>query len=469
MRYACTALMFLSLAANPVQAQSGAGRIYVQRIEFVGTEHIDDEVLRRQLLQLEGTYLNTVALEQSRIRLERLPYVESARVDLVPVAGTTDQTDIKITVTASPARRYGIGGGYSESQRASINGYFINDNLLGTGQRFAARAETSEIRKAVDLSHTNPFAHANGVSRTVALAFRDIDQLTADTSELDANVLAGRVEYQYRIAERQSVRAGISLQDAELVTGSLTSDQLLEWVTSNGDSGNRNGLPATDYLTAELLLGWHYDSRDGSVFATSGMEQLFALRVSVPGSDVDYVTAEYELDKYWPIAGGWTARFGAKFGYGAGYGSDTSTLPPNLHWFAGGPNTIRGYRENRLGPRDSLGNPYGGNLLVSARAEFITPLPEKWSERLQLALFYDVGNVFSTEDLSFLDDDGLPLDYGFEFSELRHSTGVAARVRLPVGIVGLSYGIPIDADERNPNRFLRDDIERFQVTIGVEF
>ena len=130
---------------------------------------------------------------------------------------------------------------------------------------------------------------------------------------------------------------------------------------------------------------------------------------------------------------------------------------------------MRGYRENRLGPKDSLGNPYGGNLLVSARAELITPLPEKWSKRLQLALFYDVGNVFSTEDLRFLDDEGLPVDYGFEFSELRRSTGIAARVLLPVGIVGLSYGIPIDADENNPNRFLRDDIERFQVTIGVEF
>lgn len=468
-RYIGYVWVLLALAANVAVAQSAAGRIYVQRIEFSGTEHIDDEVLRRQLLQYEGTYLNTVALEQSRLRLERLPYVESARVELEPVVGATDQTNIKITVSESPARRYGIGGGYSESQRASVNGHFINDNLLGTGQRFAARIETSEIRTAADLSYTNPFAHPDGVSRTFALAFRNIDQLTADTSEFEVNVLAGRLEYQYQIAERQSVRVGISLQDAELVAGPLASDQLLDWVSDNGSSSERNGFPTTDYLSGELLFGWHYDSRDGPVFPTSGLEQLLAVRVSVPGSDVNYYTAEYELSRYWPLTGGWVAKFDTRLGYGASYGSDTSTLPPNLNWFAGGPNSVRGYRENRLGPKDSLGNPYGGNLFTAARLELITPLPEKWSNKLQLALFYDVGNVFSTEGQRFLDDDGQPLDYGFEFSELRHSAGIAAKVLLPVGILGLSYGLPIGADEDNPNRFLRDDIERFQITIGVEF
>ena len=97
------------------------------------------------------------------------------------------------------------------------------------------------------------------------------------------------------------------------------------------------------------------------------------------------------------------------------------------------------------------------------------PLPEKWQKNIRLGLFYDIGNVFSTENVSFLDDDGQSLDYGFEFSELRQSVGIAAKILIPLGVLRLSYGVPINAEDDNPNRFLRDDIERFQIAIGVEF
>ena len=457
------------LMSFELPAQVGDGRIYVRRIEFLGTNRIDDQVLRRELLQLEGTHINTVALEQSRLRLERLPYIERAQVTQRPVKHAPDQVDVLITITEAPARRYGGGGGYSESHRASLHGYFVNENILGTGQRFAARIEASEFRTAAEVLHSDPYAQPNGISRTIAISSRRIDQLTADTSELEANLTAGLLEYGYHVAETQAIRFGLSLQDAELITGPLASDQLVDWVRNNGNSTVQGNESSTDYLTAQFLFGWHYDTRDKKVFPSHGLEQLLSFKTAVPGSEVEFYVVDYELSKYWPLNGRWTAKMGVKLGFGAKYGSKTSSLPPNLNWFAGGPNSVRGYRENRLGPKDSLGNPYGGNLFVSAQFELMMPLPEKWQKHLRIGFFYDIGNVFSTENVSFLDDDGQSLDYGFEYSELRQSVGIAAKILIPLGVLRLSYGVPINAEDDNPNRFLRDDIERFQIAIGVDF
>ena len=459
----------LILAPHLVQAQAGDGRIYVNRIVFLGTERTDDKVLRRELLQLEGTHIDTVALEESRLRLERLPFVKRAEVRQAPVNGAPDQVDLLITITETPAREYRVGGAYSESLRVSGFAYFVNDNLLGTGQRLFARIDGSEFHTALRLSHTDRHAHPKGISRTAGFASRRFDQLTADTTELDGDLIRASLEYGYPAAERQSIRLGLAMQDAELKTGSLTSTQLESWIQNNGNPDVQGNISSTDALFAEFLLGWSRDTRDREVFPGSGSEQRASLQFAVPGSDIEYYSVDYELNKFWSLAGGWTAINRTRLSFGTAYGSNTTSLPPNLNRFAGGANSVRGYRENRLGPKDSLGNPYGGNLLFSNQLELMFPLPEKWQRRTRMGLFYDVGNVFSTEDVSFLDDAGATLDYSFDVSELRHSAGIAAQVLIPLGLLRLSYGIPLNADENNPNRFLRDDVERFQVTIGVSF
>ena len=461
--------LLLVLVPSLVQAQVGDGRLYVNRIVFLGTDQIDDHVLRRELLQLEGTHIDTAALEQSRQRLERLPYVERAQVAQVPVKGASDQVDLHITISEAPAREYRVGGAFSESARLSGFGYLVNENVLGTGQRLFARVGGSEIRRAVQVSHTDRYARLDGISRTTEFSSIHFDQLTADTTELEGDSVRGSLEYGYRIAERQSVRIGVGVQDTQLRTGALASTQLEDWVSNNGDTDLSGSEPSTNTLIGEFLFGWHHDTRDREIFPSSGIEQRLGVKLAVPGSEIEHYTVKYELNKYWSLNRGWTVMNSTNLGFGAKYGSDTTLLAPNLNWFAGGPNSVRGYRENRLGPRDSLGNPYGGNLLVSNQLELMVPLPEKWQRHTRIGFFYDVGNVFSTEDVSFLDDAGEELDYSFDFSELRHSAGISARILTPLGLLRLSYGIPLNAEDDHPNRFLRDDIERFQISVGVSF
>jgi len=469
MRYLSLLAFLIVLMPPLLQAQAGDGRIYVRRIEFLGTDRINDKVLRRELRQAEGTHINTVALEQSRLRLERLPYVERAQITQRPVKGAPDQVDVLITITEAPARQYRFGGAYSESLRLTGYGYFINENLFGTGQRFFARLDVSEFHTAAQLSHTDPYARPTGISRTIAIEWRDIDQLTADTSELEADLTRARLEYGYQIAERQAIRLGLALQDAEIIAGPFASDQLLDWVRNNGNPTVQSNQSSTDYLNVDFLFGWHHDTRDKKIFPDRGLEQLLNLKIAVPGSEIEYYTIDYALSKYWPLRRGWTAKLNTQLGYGAKYGSKTTSLAPNLNWFAGGPNSVRGYRENQLGPKDSLGNPYGGNLFVATQFELLMPLPRKWQGHTRIGFFYDIGHVFSTENISFLDDDGQSLDYDFDFSELRQSVGIAAKIRIPLGVLRLSYGVPLNADHDDPNRFLRDDIDRFQIDIRVDF
>jgi outer membrane protein insertion porin family len=447
------------LAVSPGDAQQSADRIYVRRIEFRGVTRTNDEVLRRELRQLEGTFLNPAALEESRIHLERLPSVARATVAVVPVQGSDNVTDVVVTITEEPTRRYGVGGGYASSLGTSAHGYFVNDNLFGSGQQMSIAMDVSELGSIAEISHTNPYAFDAGVSRTIGFVSRGIEQLTADTSSIDADLVEGRLEYGYALSPVQNVRLGLALRSTSLDAGPGTSAQLTSWIAANGEPIVTGGAPSTGFDELDLTLRWRRDTRNHESFPDAGLEQSIDFRAALPASEVEYFTLRYDATRYWTVGRQWTlsAHGAAAFGDSLG---ETTALPPYLNWFAGGPSTVRGFRG--LGPDDSLGNPYGGNLLAAGQVDLRTAWPRRWSSWLRSGFFLDAGNVFSTDDTLFFDAGGNPLDHGFSASELRASAGIAADLLLPFGTVRLSYGLPLNAEEG-------DREERFQVSFGVDF
>jgi outer membrane protein insertion porin family len=435
--------------------------------------------------------LNTTALERSLARLERLPYVASAAASLQPVDGNLELVDVQIRIVEAPARRYGIGGAYSGALRSRLHGYFINENVLGTGQRLELRAEGNELFFAGYFSHTDPYARLAGVSRTLGLAQRRIDRLTVDASRLDTDMTSARLEYAYRVAEpagaadadlppRPStafditgdtwLSFGLELISADVTAAAAASDQLRRFVAAVDDGAAMAGAPLrASFMTADFLLQWRNDTRDVETFPTSGRQQSLALRSTLAGSEVAYYRIDYDATRYWRLGGRWTAALTTRLGIGGAYEDALPSLPPYMNWLAGGPATVRGYRDGTLGPRDSGGRPYGGDLLVAAQAEWLTPWPRRWEERVRSGFFYDVGNAFAAGDTAFFDEAGAPLDYGFDASELRHSIGLVARFRIPLGVLSVSYALPLDADTDAASVFRRDDVERLQLTIGVNF
>ncbi len=447
-------------------------RVYVRRINFNGIDSVADEVLRREMRQLEGGYLSNTLVDRSKVRLQRLPYIEEVAVDTTPVPGSPDLVDVNFDLKYGLPGQFGGGLGYSESQKLILNGNFVHSNFLGTGNRVAAEINSGRFSTAYSLSYTDPYRTIDGVRRTLSLGYRDITQFTSSSSDFSTETITAGIDYGYPISEFQTLSFGLALQDAELVASTFSTRQAQEWVLNNGNSstedlGNGNSLFLTDFTTYELVGGWTYDSRNRAFFADRGMRQRFIASATVPGSEVEYYTLRYDFLRYFPITRNWIVSLNAEFAFGEGLNA-TTALPPYKQFYAGGPGSVRGFAESDLGPVDSFGNPYGGNLLAASQLELIIPVPEKWRGRTRFSLFYDIGNVFNTGEVAFTDRLGDPIAYEYEFDQLKQSVGISAEWLAPLGLFRFSYAYPLNA-ESSTDRLFGDRVERFQFSIGNAF
>ena len=457
-------------------------RIYVRNINFDGIDQVNDEVLRREVRQMEGAYLSNQLLDRSKIRLQRLPYLETVDFETVPVPGVSDQVDVVFDIEYGLPGQFGGGLGYSETQKLLLNGNFTHTNFMGTGNRVSADINSSRFQNLYSLSYTDPYVTMDGVRRTVSLSYRDFEQFNDSSSDLSTETLTAALEYSYPLSEFQSISLGMALQRARLVAsesdqGQFSTQQAIDWIRQNGDAqiteindpffGDLT-VYTSEFDTYELIAGWGFDSRNRALFADRGSRHRLSFAYAVPGSDVEYWTFRYDGVKLVPLWGQWTLSFSADLAFGEGLGA-TTALPPYKLFRTGGPGSVRGFREFDLGPRDSFGRPYGGNILVTGQAELFLPMPERFRGRGRAALFYDIGNVFSNGEIAFTDRLGADLiDYSFDTEDLKQSVGVAVEWLAPLGLFRFSYAFPLN-DFGGNDRIFGDDVERFQFTIGQAF
>ena len=272
------------------------------------------------------------------------------------------------------------------------------------------------------------------------MAYRDITQYTSGASDFSTETFTASVEYGYPITEFQRLIYGVNWQESNLLADSCSSSS----GHSNGcrtmaAASRRTWAAATIYGTYfssfDLVVGWIFDSRNRALFADRGARHRLTLSSTIPGADVEYYTVNYTGAQFVPLGRYFTLAFNLDMGFGDSFGN-TTAIVPYRNYFAGGPDTVRGYKENFLGPRDSFGNPYGGNLLMAAQTELILPIPEKWRSRSRFTLFFDVGNVFSTGGVDFRAPDGItPINYDFDLGNLKQSVGISASVACAPGAV----------------------------------
>jgi outer membrane protein insertion porin family len=456
-------------------------RVYVRNITFSGSNRINDEVLRREMRQLEGGWLSNTSLERSKQRVQRLPYVKNVSFETTPVTGSPDQVDVAFKVEEGPSAQLGGGIGYSETYKFQLNGSYTDANFLGTGQRISVELNGGAFSKVYSLQHTNPYTSIDGVSRTESVTYRDVTQFVSSSSNFSSKTVSGGVTWDYPLTEYQYLRVGGSIDSSQLLTNSQGSAlQAQQWVQQNGhpyqriahddSTNNEYVFYGTNFKAAEALVGWGWDTRNRTLFADRGMRQTVSLSTTIPGSDVQYWVGNYSFLRYVPIYGPVAYSFSFTLDYGAPLGS-TTALPPYRNYFAGGPDDIRGFRESRLGPKDQFGNPYGGNMKVVNRNELILPMPAKWRSTARVSLFYDMGNVFSTsKDLKFYGPDTATVDnYNFAFKDLKRSTGISVQWLAPLGLFRFSLGLPLNAKHSDGATTWGDETEVFQFSIGQAF
>jgi len=415
-------------------------RVYVRRINITGNTRTRDQVLRREMRQMESGWYASEKVKMSRERLQRLGYFEDVTLETPAVPGATDQVDVNVKVNEKSSGAFLAGVGFSQSQGVVFNSSITEKNFFGTGKQVTLAFNNSDVNTNYQLSYLNPYYTIDGVSRGFNLDYRETDFDEFDSADYLTDTLTVGGSLGIPTNEFDRIRLNLDLRDTDFKLGSTASDEIKDFITDNGNS----------YLDFILSASWRHDSRDKSIFPTRGGVQSVSAQVTIPGSDLSYYKLSYRNKHYFPLSKTFTLALNADIGYGEAYG-DTSKLPFFENYFAGGGRSVRGFENNSLGPRDSQDDPLGANMKIVGNAELIFPAPiDAFKDTARLGLFFDIGNVFDT-------DESDP-----EFDDLRSSVGLSASWLSPVGALTFSYGFPL-------NEETGDETESFQFNLGSTF
>ena len=288
-------------------------RAYVRSMNFNGTTGINDDVFRREMRQMEGGYLSNAAVERSKQRLQRLPFIEKVEVETNPVPGTPDLVDVNYEIKEGLPGQFGGGIGYSESQSVLLNGSFVHTNFMGTGNRVAAEINAGAYSKVFSFSHTDPYTHDRRRVAHDLGGFRELDQFTSSSSDFETETGTLAVDYGWPITEFQSLRAGFAAQRSDLFTdpnsqraaGARLGAEQRQYRTPRSAM---IGIPpiaytyyGTKFDTFELSIGWAFDSRNRAIFADRGARHRLNASYTLPGSDVEYYALNYDYLQFLPI------------------------------------------------------------------------------------------------------------------------------------------------------------------------
>ncbi|MEX6501139.1 outer membrane protein assembly factor BamA [Pseudomonas zhanjiangensis] len=443
-------------------------RAYVNRINFRGNTKTEDEVLRREMRQLEGGWASTYLIDQSKTRLERLGFFKEVNVETPQVPGTDDQIDVNYSVEEQASGSITASVGFAQNAGLILGGSITQNNFLGTGNKVSVGLTRSEYQERYNFGFVDPYWTKDGVSLGYNAFYRttDYDELDTDVSSYAVDSYGVGASIGYPISETSRLSYGLTLQQDDINTGVYTVDEIFDFLEQEGDS----------YLNLKASVGWSESTLNRGVMATRGHSQSLVFETTVPGSDLAFYKLDYQGQIFKALTDRYTLRFHTQLGYGDSYGS-TEQLPFYEHYYAGGFGSVRGFEDNSLGPRSTpsrgaavTGNtgtladpdqdplPFGGNVLVQGGVELLFPMPFVKDQRsLRTAFFWDVGNVFDTSCGSTQADCG-SIDAG----QLASSVGLGLTWISALGPLSFSLAMPVVKPDDA-------DTQVFQFSLGQTF
>ena len=413
-------------------------RVYVRRINFKGNVDTRDEVLRREMRQMEGAWMSNRAVLRSKERLDRLGFFEQVSVDTPPVPGTSDQVDLEIEVVEVPSGNLSFGAGLSQDSGVILSSELSHRNFLGSGNRLSLAFNNSRSRRNYAFSWFNPYYTADGISRGIEGAYRITDASERNLADYSLDDLSGGFSFGFPVSEYDAV-------DLRVI-GSLTGFESAE--NASDEIQDFEELFGSRFSSLRTEVSWSTDSRDNIILPTRGSLSAISAEVGIPPGDLTYYKVTLRHQRFLPLPGDFIFAFDGEVGYGDGYG-DIADLPLTRNFYAGGPRSVRGFESNTLGPRDSLDDPIGGSVMFAGQTEIIVPVPLVESNQLRFSGFWDFGQVY---------DSGDDVDFG----ELRTSAGIAMKWISPLGPLTLSLAYPLN-DEST------DETQPFQFSVGSTF
>ncbi|MFT5072693.1 MAG: outer membrane protein insertion porin family, partial [Patiriisocius sp.] len=337
-------------------------RAYVRRIEFRGNTKTADNVLRREMRQMEGGSANNALIESSKVMLERLGFFKEVRVENVPVAGTNDLLDVIYTVEEQPSGSVGASVGYSQGYGLILGANLSENNFFGTGKQVGVGLNKSKYQTSINFSYTEPYFTVDGVSVGYSVFARETDYGEYNVSSFSTDTYGASVNWSYPVTDIQRIGFGFTYENLEISSGTYDSKEISEFVTENG----------TNFDVVSGNVNWVQSTLNRGVFATRGTMQRISADLALPGSGLEYYKITYKAQHLRGLYGPLTLKLRADFGYGESYGG-TTTMPFFKNFYGGGFGSVRGFKKNTLGPQDTPPSglafyddpdPIGGNVQV---------------------------------------------------------------------------------------------------------
>jgi outer membrane protein insertion porin family len=459
-------------------------RIYVRQIRFVGNTNTKDEVLRREMRQMEGAWLNAKAIETGKSRLNRLGFFETVDVQTVRVPGSADQVDLVYQVKEAESGSINFGIGYGTESGVSFQVGLSQDNFMGSGNNVGISATMNDYQKNITLNYTDPYWNIDGVSLGGKIFYNEFEASEAGIVDYNNQSYGVDLTWGFPFDELNRFAFGVGYTHNKI--GNLSPYvQVEQFLIAQEENVTTDGSLVTNDF--DITLSWTRNNLNRGYFPTAGNYQKAAYTITTPGSDAQYFKLQYDLRQYFPLTEkhDFALLMRGRVGYGNGYGQTNgqdNLLPFYENYYAGGFSTLRGFGSNSVGPRavyqsysdSNNGSVYagsdsvGGNAVANASIELIVPTPfasEEAQSQIRTSLFMDAASVWDTE----FDYNASSVDYGssyyYDYSDpgyYRSSYGAALQWMSPMGPLVFSVAKPV-------KKYTGDDEEFFTFTIGRTF
>ncbi len=412
-------------------------RVYVRRINVAGNTRTRDEVVRREMRQLEGSYYDASKIQLSKSRIDRTQNFKDVNIETAPIADRADQIDVTFTVEEKPTGSLLIGGGYSSVDKVVVSGSISQANVFGSGKSIAVQVNSGKVNRAYGLSYVDPYFTVDGVSAGFDVYKRRVNASSLAVGAYSTDTLGGGLKLGYPLSETDAVNFGVIAENVKLGLFASSPLSYQNFVAQFG----------TSYTYGSGSVGWSRDRRDSAIRTTRG--SLTTASLELAAGDLQYYRVNLNEQFFHPLGRTVTLALSADLGYV--HGLSGKSVPFFKNFYTGGPTSVRGYRSFSLGQQDAGGNALGGTRKISGSAELLFPMPGAQQDKsLRLAGFLDFGQVYGANEKVSL-------------GELRYSMGIALAWSSPFGPLKLSFAQPLNSKKGV------DRVERLQFNFGSTF
>ncbi len=416
-------------------------KTYVRRINIAGNTKTRDEVVRRELRQLESAPYAADKIKRSKERVELLGYFEDVNVETPAVPDTADQVDMNINLKERPTGSISAGIGFVQGQGLVFSGSVSQSNIFGSGKSLSAGISTGKVNKSASLSFNDPYFTVDGVSLGYNLYSRTYDAQEDDVSKYKTRTSGAAAKFGVPITEFDRINLSLGVEQTAITTFSDSPQRYLDFVDKYGKSAN----------TLLSTIGWSRDTRDSALWPTRGAVLRAGVDIGLPGLDLQYYRLSHQQTWYFPLSKTFTLMLNGEVGYADGYGK-SSTLPFFQNFYLGGLGSVRGYENGSIGPKDTNGDNLGGTTKVVGNVELLFPFPGmRDNKSVRTSVFFDVGSLWDNNVAGSSASEGL-----------RYSGGAALTWLSPMGPMKFSYAVPLKKEEG-------DKRQAFQFQLGTVF